>query len=331
VRLISSVTRRFGAVLVTAAVTLSSVVGTLAASPASRPPELPDLAPETLDGIYGDNREYIEASAARAEVDGHYERAETLRALAQPGRQFLSFDARAEGRAVEVIGNLERAEVISILVPGADVSIDTFDGEGRNPRALGASARALYERSRAMSRERLAVVAWLGYETPDTFSLAVLNTDRAEEGAHELRAFVAALQQVNDAPIALMCHSYGSVVCGRAAIGDSSDERGLEVSDIAVFGSPGMGVGSADELAGEARLWAGRGSGDWISLVPNESFSILGTTVGFGDDPTDPSFGALPLNAGDGGHSDYLKPGSPALDRLALIASGNAVRVMAGG
>ena len=91
--------------------------------PRPRPPELPALAPETLSGIYGDNREYIEASAAMAEVDGHHERAETLRAMAQPGRQFLSFDARAEGRAVEVIGNPERAEKISVLVPSADVFI----------------------------------------------------------------------------------------------------------------------------------------------------------------------------------------------------------------
>ena len=329
-RLTGSMTRRLAAMLVTAAVTLSSVAGTVATTPAPKPPELPALAGATLTGIYADNLEYIEAAAAMAEVDGNHERAEALRAMARPDRQFLSFDARADGRVVELVGDLERAEKVSVLVPGSDVSVDTFEGES-TPSALGASARALHERSGELSRRRIAVIAWLGYETPDTFSLAAMTSDRAEQGAEELRAFVTALQRVTDAPIALMCHSYGSVVCGLASAGTGEDEPVLEVSDIAVFGSPGMGVESAHDLAGEVRLWAGRGAGDWISLVPNESFSMLGTTVGFGDDPTDPSFGALPLNAGDGGHSDYLKPGSPALDRLALIASGNAARVVAGG
>jgi Alpha/beta hydrolase len=329
-RLTGLMTRRLAATLVTAAVTLSSVAGAVATTPAPRPPELPALAGENLDGIYDDNLEYIEAAAAMAEVDGNHERANALRSMGQPDRRFLSFDARAAGRVVEVIGDLERAEKVSIVVPGSDVSIDTFEGESTSS-ALGASARTLYERSSELSGKRIAVIAWLGYETPDTFSLAAMTHDRAEEGAEELSAFVVALQRVTDAPVALMCHSYGSVVCGLASAGVGEDEPGLEVSDIVVFGSPGMGVESADDLAGEARLWAGRGTGDWISAVPNESFSMLGTTVGFGDEPTDPSFGALPLNAGDGGHSDYLQPGSPALDSLARIASGDAARVVAGG
>jgi len=330
-RLTSSMTRRLAAMLVTAAVTLSSVAGTLPATRAPSPPKLPVLVAERLDGIYADNLDYIESAAAMAEVDGQHERAETLRAMAQPGRKYLQFDARGQGRVVEVIGNLERAEKVSVLVPGSDVSIDTFEGEGSTPTSLRASAEALHERSNGMSRKRIAVVAWLGYETPDTLSLAVLTQDRAEQGAGELRAFVAALKRVTDAPIALMCHSYGSVVCGIAATEEGGDNPALEVTDIAVFGSPGIGVVSADDIVGDARLWAGRASSDWISHVPFESFSILGTTVGFGDDPTDPSFGALPLNAGDGGHSDYLRPGSPALERLALIASGNAVRATARG
>jgi hypothetical protein len=119
-------------------------------------------------------------------------------------------------------------------------------------------------------------------------------------------------------------------VCGLAAA-EGGRNAGLEVADIAVFGSPGMGLESADDLADGTRLWAGRGAGDWISLVPNESLTLFGTTVGFGNDPAEPSFGAMPLNVGDGGHSDYLKPGSPALDSLARIASGDATREPARG
>ena len=327
-RFTSVVTRRAAAMLVTAAVTLSSIAGAVATAPAPGPPELPTLSPESLTRIYEDNLEYFEEAAAMAEVDGHHERAETLRAMGQRDRQFLSVDARGQGLVVEVLGDLERAERISILVPGSDVSIDTFDGEVGG-HALGASARTLYARSGQMSSKRVAVIAWLGYETPDTLSPAVLTRGRAEEGADELRSFVGKLRRVTDAPIALMCHSYGSVVCGLAAV-----ERGghpkLEVADIVVFGSPGMGVESADDLVDGTRLWAGRGESDWITLVPNESLTILGTTVGFGNDPTELSFGALSLPAGDGGHSDYLKPRSAALDGLARIASGDIGQGIAG-
>jgi len=328
-RLTSEVTRRLAALLVTGAVTLSSVAGTVATTPAPSPPKLPALTGKTLAGIYAENLEYIEVSAAMAEVDGHHERAAALRAMGQHNRQFLSFDARGEGRVVEVIGDLERAEKVSILVPGSDVSIDNFEGKASS-NAFRASARTLHERSSKMSHKQIAVIAWLGYETPDTFSLAVMTRGRAEEGAEELSAFVDDLQRVTDAPIALICHSYGSVVCGLAAVGAGGGESGFKVSDIAVFGSPGMGV-EADDLEGETRLWAGRGGGDWIALVPNKSLSLLGATVGFGEDPTDPSFGALPFDAGDAGHSDYLKPRSPALDSLALIASGDATGVMSSG
>jgi hypothetical protein len=322
-------TRRAAAMLMTAVVTLSSMAGAVTTTPAPRPPQLSALAAQNLTGIYEDNLEYLGVAAAMAEVDGNHDRAKNLRALLQPDRQFLSVDARGQGRVVEVIGDLDGAERISILVPGSDVSIDTFDGDATT-NALGESARTLYARSSVMSRKRVAVVAWLGYETPDTLSLAVLTHGRAEQGAAELRAFVAALRRVSRAPIALMCHSYGSVVCGLAAI-DRGGHAELGVADIVVFGSPGMGIESADDLVGGTRLWAGRGAGDWISLVPNESLTMFGTTAGFGEDPTEPSFGAIPFNAGDGGHSDYLKPGSPALDPLAHIASGEAARELAHG
>jgi hypothetical protein len=329
VRLTGVATRPVAAMIVTAAVTLSSIAGATTTTPAPRPPQLPALAAKNLTGIYEDNREYLEVAAAMAEVDGNHERAKTLRALGQRDRQFLSVDARGQGRVVEVFGDLERAERVSILVPGSDVSIDTFDGE-TSSNAFGESARTLHARSNEMSRKRVAVIAWLGYETPDTLSLAILTSGRAEQGAAELSAFVGALRRVSRAPIALMCHSYGAVVCGLAAA-EGGGNAGLEVADIAVFGSPGMGVETADDLAGGTRLWAGRGAGDWISMVPNESLTMFGTTVGFGNDPTEPSFGALLLNAGDGGHSDYLKPRSASLDPLARIASGDATREPARG
>lgn len=116
--------------------------------------------------------------------------------------------------------------------------------------------------------------------------------------------------------VALLCHSYGTVVCGRAA-------KNVDATDIAVFGSPGLTVSSAAGLHSDARLWAGRGSGDWMRYVPK--VRVLG--VGFGADPIAPGFGARRFAAGGGGHSDYLASGGVALRNLALIALGRTGEV----
>jgi len=116
--------------------------------------------------------------------------------------------------------------------------------------------------------------------------------------------------------VALLCHSYGSVVCGLAA-------PYLPVTDIAVFGSPGMDASSVRALHTTARVWAGRGASDWIRHVPH--VHVLG--LGFGQDPMDPAFGARLFAAGAGGHSGYFVPGSIALRNLAYIALGDAAGV----
>ena len=111
--------------------------------------------------------------------------------------------------------------------------------------------------------------------------------------------------------VALLCHSYGSVVCGLAA-------RQLPVTDIAVYGSPGMDASSVRSLHTTARVWAGREAGDWIRDVPH--VRLLG--MGFGTDPMSPSFGARRFGCGGAGHSSYLQPGSESLRNLAYIALG---------
>jgi Alpha/beta hydrolase len=316
------------AALVTASVVVpvSAAAGRPATS-APAPPRLPAVAADTLQLRYEANHAGIAEAARMAERYGNEARAEALRAMAEPGRDFLSFDGRGDGRAVEVIGDLAAADRIAVLVPGADTTLDTYDHQGPGPYAsVGGGARALHEELRRQAPDaRVAVVAWLGYDAPDTISPQVATTDRAEQGADRLRGFVGSLQRANPrAEVALLCHSYGSVVCGRAAA------HGLSAADIAVFGSPGLGASSAADLSTGARLWAARGADDWIANVPNADVRIFDTTIGFGVDPTTPGFGARAFAAGPGGHSDYLKPGSTYLHNLARIALGHASEVSHG-
>ena len=281
------------------------------------PGPLPGLSATTLDARYQATEREIGKALSTAERARDGDRARALRAFQAPGRRFLSFDARGGGRAVEVIGDLNRADRVAVVVPGADTTLATFDA----PKFVADGARALYRQARADAPGgRVAVIAWLGYDAPSTRGTAVLTSGRAEHGAPALRDLLNGVHQVNGrAHFALLCHSYGSVVCAKAA----PRLAPLPVDDIALFGSPGTTADNAAALRTSANVWAGRGKGDWMRYVPNLRLGGLG----FGRDPVSPSFGALRFDAGTGPHSGYLRPGSPALHNLSKIALGRDTEV----
>ncbi|MFD4028736.1 alpha/beta hydrolase [Streptomyces sp. NPDC058576] len=284
-----------------------------AARPAAVPAPAPtplgplrDASPAALEERYAVSRQDIRAAGRMAAGHGDLKRAASLRAMAGPGRQFLSFDGRDGGRSVEVTGALSSARRIAVLVPGAGVGLDAYGRLRRGATAL-----------REELGEGAAVVVWLGYRSPATVSPAALTTGRADEAAPGLRALVDGLRAARPAArISLLCHSYGSVICARSAPGTAADS-------LVLYGSPGVGVEDARSLRTRARVWAGRGGGDWIARVPHVRVRVpFVATVGFGTDPVAEEFGAEVFDAGDGGHSDYLLPGSRSMTNLARIAAG---------
>ncbi|WP_328495517.1 alpha/beta hydrolase family protein [Streptomyces sp. NBC_00414] len=301
--------------LLAALVTAAVVVPVSAAAahpeiPAPAPARIGTVTATTLDRAYAANRANAAEASRMAAAHGDHGRASAVRAMADPSRHHLSFDARGSGRAVEVLGDLAEADRVAVLVPGSDTTLDTYE-------RFREGALALHHRLGA----RAAVVAWLGYETPGTISPEVLTMGRAEEAGPELRSFIGQLRGLNDrARISLLCHSYGTAVGARVA-------SGPDISDLVFFGSPGTGAGSVAELRTTARVWAGRGADDWIADVPHGEADLFGTTVGFGTDPVSPAFGARVFAAGDGGHSDYFRPGSESLENLARIVLGRTSEV----
>ncbi|MBV2357930.1 alpha/beta hydrolase family protein [Streptomyces sp. J2-1] len=285
-------------------------------TPAPPPARLPALgAPHggtaaRLDAVYAANSANAALAARMADRSGDTRRAATERTLT--GAHLLAFDGRGPGTAVEVLGDLTRARRVAVLVPGADTSLDTYARLHRDARSLSRAAGGGPD---------TAVVAWLGYRTPDTVGATVTTTTRADEAAPRLRALAQEMRELT-APgtrIVLLCHSYGSVVCGRAA-------PGLDVSDLVLLGSPGTGAPSAAALHTPARVWAARGSADWIARVPHIRADLLLTTVGFGADPVSPAFGAHVFDAGGTEHAHYFAPGSVSLTNVARIVTGRPVR-----
>ncbi|MGW7523885.1 alpha/beta hydrolase [Streptomyces sp. NPDC054783] len=233
--------------------------------------------------------------------------------LLSDGRQILAFDPEGSGRIAEVFGNLDTAQRISVVVPGVDTDLLTFQKTNRQYTAPVGMGKALYAAERAQSPgTRTAVIAWADYTAPDGLGVDAATGLRAEEGAVRLNALLGGLP--GGAPVTMVCHSYGSVVCGVAA-----HAMPRRVTDIAVAASPGMRVSSASHLDTKARVWAMRDATDWIQDVP---YLELGG-LGHGADPVSSAFGARVLTARDAqGHAGYFQPGTDSLRNLADVAVG---------
>ncbi|MEU6976367.1 MULTISPECIES: alpha/beta hydrolase [unclassified Streptomyces] len=240
-------------------------------------------------------------------------RVDRFRSLMRPDRQILAFDPTGTGRTAEVLGDLDRARRVSVIVPGVDTNLLTFQKTARMYSAPAGMAASLYAAEhRADPRARTAVIAWADYTAPVGVGIDAAIGRLAENGAVRLVDLTAALP--GDARISLFCHSYGSVLCGVAA-----SRLPARVTDVVVAGSPGMRAERAADLATPARVWAMRDAGDWIADVPHVELG----GVGHGADPVSPEFGARLLSAaGASGHAGYFEPGTGSLRNFAAIGVG---------
>jgi hypothetical protein len=250
-------------------------------------------------------------------------RAKRYTSLLQDHRQILAFDPSGTGRAAEVLGDLTTAERVAVVVPGVNTNVLTFERSSKAYAAPVGMARALYGGEQAAAPgARTAVIAWADYTTPSGVGLDASTANLAERGAVRLQAMLAGLPQHEQ--VSLFCHSYGSVLCGVAAHGLAKGQ----VSDITVFGSPGMHVKRASQLHTGANVWAARDSDDWIEDVPHLEFAGLG----HGTDPVSGKFGARVVSAeGAAGHPGYFAPGTESLANFTEIALGEYAAVTCDG
>ncbi|MCX5201419.1 alpha/beta hydrolase family protein [Streptomyces sp. NBC_00237] len=248
--------------------------------------------------------------AGKADADRRMHR---FAALLRDKRQVLAFDPDGGGRVAEVFGDLERAERISVVVPGVDTNVVNFERTFLRYSSPVGMATSLYDEERkADPGTKVAVIAWADYTAPAGLGMDAMVGGPAQAGARRLVALTGVLP--GSAPVALFCHSYGSVVCGLAA--RKLPER---VTDIAVSGSPGMRADTADDLGAKARVWAMRDADDWIGNVPHLEVGGLG----HGSDPVSPEFGARVLSAEKAvGHTGYFVPGTDSIGNFARIGVG---------
>lgn len=266
-------------------------------------------------------------------------------------RHLMSFDASNPPLAAVAIGNLDSADHVSFNVPG--MHSHTADMTGWTD----ASQNIYSRQTELLPGEDIAVVAWIGYNSPDMISLTnqkVLGMESASVGGRRLATaldgFHTARTTEGDMPFtSVTAHSYGTTTASVALTHTSFDV------DTAVFyGSAGLDPDISDNASdlhaaiaddGEPAVYATAATKDYLARG-----GILGS--GFSEDPrsspTNRDFGAKVFSSeGNGelaptaGHSvsgekgatwwdptdtpeghGYLDDNTESLDNIARIVSG---------
>jgi hypothetical protein len=203
------------------------------------------------------------------------------------------------------LGDLDTAGSIGVVVPGMgnDVVSD-LDAVADDATAVADAARA------AAPGLAVATVAWMSYRAPSGLGQAArLPARHARVGGQALAATLdglAAARGSDPARVAVLAHSYGSVVTDRAV-----DEQGdLAAEAVVVLGSPGM---SKD--AGELEVDEVYEASSPCDLVAQSQY--------FGNATWEDAFGAerLPTDP-DTGHSEYYDADRPTVAAIGRVVAG---------
>ncbi|KRD06669.1 hypothetical protein ASE48_11900 [Mycobacterium sp. Root265] len=233
-----------------------------------------------------------------------------------------------QGRVAISIGDPDGAANTAVVVPGTSNSVTSG-------WLAGPDAANVFNETKSADRHKpVAVLAWMGYDAPDSLADPhVAQVANAREGGALLASDVNALEVTNtgDAHVTAVGHSYGSTTVADAAAGYR-----MRADDIVLIGSPGtdLATSAADfHLPDGGRVFVGAAATDPVTLLGGDSNQVhipgSGLTVGLGTDPADDDFGSTRFKAEVAGtgwpwtdHSGYLEPGGESLYSIAVIASG---------
>lgn len=237
-----------------------------------------------------------------------------------------------KGRAAIALGNPDTARNTSVIVPGTGSTVNGgWLTDGHN------DARNLYQQANlADPNNPTAVIAWMGYETPDGFTdPGIATPGLAHAGAALLAPDVNGLWATHQGSshITVLGHSYGSTT-----VADAAAINHMHANDVVLLGCPGTdaATSAADFHLDGGRVYVGDASTDPIGAI-GESHGLahdlnIRGLAGLGRDPAADHFGAIRFRAEVPGatglnphdHSHYYAMGSESLYNTADIASGHA-------
>lgn len=265
-------------------------------------------------------RNALKAKEALAETST-WTRAQTFLQVYQPE----AFGG--DGRAAIAIGDPDHAVNTAVVVPGTGNSV-------RSGWLAQKDAINLYNEVHNVDLTKpVSVVAWMGYDAPDSpIDPRIGTTALAHEGGQLLAADVNALNATHDGAghITVLGHSYGSTTVADAAAG-----FGMHADDVVLVGSPGtdMARSASDfHLNPGGHLYVGAASSDPVTqlgALPQTAVPGTGWSVALGTDPALDGYGSTRFKAEVPGltfplsdHSEYYTPRGESLYSMADIASG---------
>ncbi len=240
-----------------------------------------------------------------------------------PDRYLITLDTRGAGRAAIAVGDLDTAADVTVVVPGMFFTVTGQMADFTN------TANDLYTEQATVaglaapgSGNGVAVVAWMGYRTPDLSN--IMSLGMAKTGGERLARTVGGLREIRDGDeprVNIVAHSYGSTA---ALMALASGE--MSADTLTVLGSPGSDVRTSADLAVSAgQVFVGDAHSD--PIAGSGYFGTDPGSAGFGSTVLDLTGGVDVQEAGEVfrrpvGHNDYLKPGTASLHDVALIAVG---------
>lgn len=249
-------------------------------------------------------------------------------------RTLVNLDTSDDARASIVVGDLSTAKYVSVLVPGMYMSV------GEQIVDWAKVAQNLHEQETSFLHRLLgprssggtpgvAVVAWIGYQTPVLTNIGGMQL--ATDGADSLERTLVGIQELradNPPYLSVFAHSYGSTAALLAL-----ERHTVTVDALALMGSPGSDAQSVSQLSVRGgNVFVGQAD---LDPVVHSAF--------FGSDPGSASYGAQRMDvggavdpvtgrtlAGSSGHNEYFTAGTECMRNLAMIGIDKGSLVISG-
>lgn len=260
-----------------------------------------------------------------------------------PKYQLISLHTDDPPRAAIAVGNLDKADYASYLVPGmgsnsagtvsdlTNTARDIYDEEHRLALANGASTN-------------ISVVAWMNYDSPENEFLNsdVLHGDLARQGGAELQQAILGYDAVlgsqpgrssSSSYLTIDAHSYGSTTTANALDGMpkgvvdsvvSVGSAGIEGSLKDTYGSnvpDGQVYAIQAKESGDVAWWGRVGSGR-TDPRPLSQVSDLSSDASVMDGQSYSATNVHDLNNGKAEDFGYLESGSTSLHNVAYVNLG---------
>jgi hypothetical protein len=268
------------------------------------------------DKKYGDRKAHLDSSLKGMKaIENRFD--QTGR-NGLPEAYLLGFSAEGNGRAIIANGNPDTADHTAVYVPGTTSNLGKIGGD------IDRMANLWRETNSLPGAGNTSTVTWLGYDAPQSIVKDAPFAHYANDGAPAFNRFMEGLETAQGGPekshTTAIGHSYGTTLIGSAA-----RQGDLSADDVIVAGSPGVQVGSAEEMdVPKGHVWNQEADDDPVPDIGRWGHGGSQWRMGGGVFliPSDEVFGANQMSTDTTGHSDYWNQDSQSLKNQAAVVAG---------